>query len=304
SRSSRGTSWPSNWWRRPNCGAAWSARSNPSGPKNLPATSSNATTANHTGNVDAAPSWPTNGSPCTGCRSSRNARSPTAGSTRNCPGNCSSAAPWSKATGRPATTSSTTTGNSSTRSRTWSTGPAAEEALATRGRSRGRRVVDETVRHVYAARVPERVVRAAPCDRWGRKARRTDPELLDLTREDRINDGVDTVSEDQYTNAWRQDEFAFPLTYQFEPGSDSDGVTAHIPVKYLNQVDNTGFDWQIPDLRDALVTALIRSLPKPLRRNFVPVPDNAAHARGGLDPEDGSLPEALAAELTRMSGER
>src|SRR5699024_8797910 len=87
-------------------------------------------------------------------------------------------------------------------------------------------------------------------------------------------------------------------------GSDSDGVTAHIPVKYLNQVDNTGFDWQIPGLRDELVTALIRSLPKPLRRNFVPVPDNAAHARGGLDPEDGSLPEALAAELTRMSGER
>ena len=178
------------------------------------------------------------------------------------------------------------------------------EDLEHRARRRDIVVDDETLFQFYDARIPDRVVSAAHFDSWWKKARRTEPKLLDLTREDLINDGVDTVSEDEYPNAWRQDEFAFPLTYQFEPGSDSDGVTAHIPVKYLNQVDNTGFDWQIPGLRDELVTALIRSLPKPLRRNFVPVPDNAAHARGGLDPQDGSLPEALAAELTRMSGER
>ncbi|WP_017614995.1 ATP-dependent RNA helicase HrpA [Nocardiopsis salina] len=178
------------------------------------------------------------------------------------------------------------------------------EDLEHRARRRDIVVDDETLFDFYDRRVPEHVVSAAHFDSWWKKARRSEPELLDFTRDELINEGVDEVSEDDYPDTWRQGPFVFPLTYQFEPGSDSDGVTAHVPVKYLNQVENKGFDWQIPGLRDELVTALIRSLPKPLRRNFVPVPDNAAKARGGLDPSDGSLLEALAAELGKMSGER
>ncbi|MBE3000794.1 ATP-dependent RNA helicase HrpA [Nocardiopsis sp. HNM0947] len=178
------------------------------------------------------------------------------------------------------------------------------EDLEHRARRRDIVVDDETLFDFYDRRVPDHVVSAAHFDSWWKKARRTEPELLDFTRDELINDGVDEVSEDDYPDTWRQGPFVFPLTYQFEPGSDSDGVTAHVPVKYLNQIENKGFDWQIPGLRDELVTALIRSLPKPLRRNFVPVPDNAAKARGGLDPAGGSLLEALAAELGRMSGER
>ena len=178
------------------------------------------------------------------------------------------------------------------------------EDLEHRARRRDIVVDDEALFDFYDRRVPEHVVSAAHFDSWWKKTRRTDPELLDFTRDELINDGVDEVSEDDYPDLWRQGPFAFPLTYQFEPGSDSDGVTAHVPVKYLNQVEDKGFDWQIPGLRDELVTALIRSLPKPLRRHFVPVPDNAAKARGGLDPADGSLLDALAAELTQMSGER
>ena len=178
------------------------------------------------------------------------------------------------------------------------------EDLEHRARRRDIVVDDEALFDFYDRRVPEHVVSAAHFDSWWKKTRRTDPELLDFTRDELINDGVDEVSEDDYPDLWRQGPFALPLTYQFEPGSDSDGVTVHVPVKYLNQVEDKGFDWQIPGLRDELVTALIRSLPKPLRRNFVPVPDNAAKARGGLDPADGSLLDALAAELTQMSGER
>ena len=178
------------------------------------------------------------------------------------------------------------------------------EDLEHRARRRDIVVDDEALFDFYDRRVPEHVVSAAHFDSWWKKTRRTDPELLDFTRDELINDGVDEVSEDDYPDLWRQGPFAFPLTYQFEPGSDSDGVTAHVPVKYLNQVEDKGFDWQIPGLRDELVTALIRSLPKPLRRHFVPVPDNAAKARGGLDPDEGSLLDALAAELTLMSGER
>ena len=60
------------------------------------------------------------------------------------------------------------------------------------------------------------------------------------------------------------------MTYQFEPGADADGVTVHIPLQVLNQVTDDGFDWQIPGLREEVVTELIRSLPKPIRRHYVP----------------------------------
>ncbi|WP_047869045.1 ATP-dependent RNA helicase HrpA [Nocardiopsis sp. RV163] len=178
------------------------------------------------------------------------------------------------------------------------------EDLEHRARRRDIVVDDETLFQFYDARLPDSVVSAAHFDSWWKKARRTEPQLLDFTRDELINEGAGAISEDDYPDVWRQGEFTFPLSYQFEPGSDSDGVTARVPVKFLNQVEDTGFDWQIPGLRDELVTALIRSLPKPLRRNFVPVPDNAARALAGLAPYEGPLTEALAAELTRMAGER
>ncbi|WP_438884836.1 DUF3418 domain-containing protein, partial [Bacillus cereus group sp. BC327] len=65
------------------------------------------------------------------------------------------------------------------------------------------------------------------------------------------------------------------LSYQFEPGIDSDGVTVHIPLPILNQIEPQGFDWQIPGLRHQLVVSLIKSLPKTLRKNFVPAPNYA-----------------------------
>lgn len=178
------------------------------------------------------------------------------------------------------------------------------EDLEHRARRRDIVVDDETLFQFYDARLPDSVVSAAHFDSWWKKARRTEPELLDFTRDELINEGAGSISEDDYPDVWRQGEFTFPLSYQFEPGSDSDGVTARVPVKFLNQVEDTGFDWQIPGLRAELVTALIRSLPKPLRRNFVPVPDNAARALAGLTPYEGPLTAALADELTRMAGER
>ncbi|MFI6575107.1 ATP-dependent RNA helicase HrpA [Nocardiopsis sp. NPDC050513] len=178
------------------------------------------------------------------------------------------------------------------------------EDLEHRARRRDIVVDDEALFAFYDRRVPETVVSAAHFDSWWKQERRTDPALLDFTRDELINDGAGDVSEDDYPDVWRQGPFTFPLTYQFEPGSAADGVTAHIPLKVLNQVEADGFDWQIPGLRDDLVTALIRSLPKPLRRNFVPVPDNAARALAGLVPHQGTLLDALAAELTRMAGEK
>ncbi len=115
-----------------------------------------------------------------------------------------------------------------------------------------------------------------------------------------VNEGAGAVLEEDYPDVWRQGRLRFKLTYQFEPGADADGVTVHIPLAVLNQVEPVGFDWQIPGLREQLVTELIRSLPKPIRRSFVPAPNYAKALLERLPAREGSLLDGLEREMRRM----
>jgi ATP-dependent helicase HrpA len=83
-----------------------------------------------------------------------------------------------------------------------------------------------------------------------------------------------------------QSEQRMPLRYRFEPGADDDGVTLEIPLALLARLENRGFDWLVPGLRDELVTALLKTLPKAIRRNVVPAAD---WARRLLEDVDDSL---------------
>ncbi|MCZ7459394.1 ATP-dependent RNA helicase HrpA [Streptomyces sp. WMMC940] len=176
------------------------------------------------------------------------------------------------------------------------------EELEHRARRRDILVDDETLFDFYDQRVPEHVVSGAHFDSWWKHKRREQPELLDFEREMLINEKAGAVTKDDYPDSWRQGRLKFRVTYQFEPGADADGVTVHIPLQVLNQVTEEGFDWQIPGLRDQVVTELIRSLPKPIRRNYVPAPDFAKAFLERAVPLQEPLPVTLARELQRMVG--
>jgi ATP-dependent helicase HrpA len=167
------------------------------------------------------------------------------------------------------------------------------EELEARARRRDILVDDQTLYDFYDARIPDEVVSARHFDTWWKQARQKQPELLTFTRAMLVNTGADGLSKQDYPDTWRQGEHELPLTYQFEPGTHADGVTVHIPLPLLNQVEAAGFDWQIPGLRQDLVTALLRSLPKSVRRNVVPVPDYAADFLASAPKRDGSLVDAL-----------
>lgn len=92
------------------------------------------------------------------------------------------------------------------------------------------------------------------------------------------------------------------LRYSFDPGSTEDGVTVEIPAEAVALVDPDEFSWQVPGLREELVAAYIRSLPKGKRRYFVPAPDVARDLLPSLTPYQGSLPEVLAAHLSERAG--
>jgi len=164
-------------------------------------------------------------------------------------------------------------------------------------------VVDaDTLEQLYDERIPPEVVSGRHFDTWWAKARRAQPDLLTFTPDDLLADGAEDLDEDAFPAEWTQGDLTLGLSYAFEPGSTEDGVAVHIPVAVLNQVDATGFDWQVPGLREELVRELIRSLPKPLRRALVPIPDTARIFLAEVAPLTEPLIEALARDLTTTGG--
>ncbi|MEV0981485.1 ATP-dependent RNA helicase HrpA [Streptomyces sp. NPDC049915] len=176
------------------------------------------------------------------------------------------------------------------------------EELEHRARRRDIVVDDETLFDFYDQRVPEHVVSGAHFDSWWKRKRQEQPDFLDFEREMLIRESAEAVTKADYPDSWRQGELKFRVTYQFEPGADADGVTVHIPLQVLNQVTDEGFDWQIPGLREELVTELIRSLPKPIRRHYVPAPNYAKAFLERATPLQEPLTTTMARELKRMVG--
>ena len=170
--------------------------------------------------------------------------------------------------------------------------------LEERARRRDLLVDDDEIYALYDARVPPEVVSARHFDGWWRKQRHRTPDLLTFTRDDLLRHDDDADQPD----TWQAADLSLPLTYRYEPGDEDDGVTVHVPVQVLARLDGDQFAWHLPALREELVTALIKSLPKSLRRNFVPAPDTARAVIATLDPGDGPLLDALQRELRRRTG--
>jgi ATP-dependent helicase HrpA len=176
--------------------------------------------------------------------------------------------------------------------------------LEARARRRDILVDDETLVDFYDARLPAEVVSGQHFDSWWKQARRTQPDLLTFTEDLLVSDDADAVSADDYPQTWDQNGLNLPLTYQFEPGAEADGVTVHIPLDVLNQIDGGGFDWQVAGLREDLAIALLKSLPKATRRHFVPTPDHARSALATADPGRGHLTDELGHALAELTGVR
>ena len=187
------------------------------------------------------------------------------------------------------------------------------EELEARMRRRDILVDDETLFEFYDARIGKDVVSERHFDKWWKDARQQDPALLDFDQALLISEDADALDDSAYPKTLLHKGFELPLSYEFHPvapGSPpnpSDGVTAEVPVLFLNQLDDAAFRWLIPGQRVELVTALIKSLPKQVRKNFVPAPDVARQAVAALeadfDPAADELEASLELVLRRIRGQ-
>ena len=156
------------------------------------------------------------------------------------------------------------------------------EELEARSRRRDLLVDDESLVAFYDARIPAEVTGARAFDAWWKGARESTPDLLTLTLADLVPDAGDASDPTRFPDVWRQGDLELPLTYQFAPGDDADGVTVHIPIAVLPRLRPDGFDWLVPGLADELAVATIRAFPKPVRVQLVPAPDVAAAIQARL----------------------
>jgi ATP-dependent helicase HrpA len=180
------------------------------------------------------------------------------------------------------------------------------EQLEARVRRRGLLADEEPRYDFFDGRLPANVVSQRHFDRWWKQARRDQPDLLTYDDAVLLRPEAGAVDEDAFPSTWQVGGVALPLSYQFDPGSQADGVTVHVPLDVLGHLDPAAFSWQVPGLREELVTALIRSLPKSIRRSYVPAPNFATAALAAMRDRIGvsDLPAALADALEAMGGNR
>ncbi|MGV0033455.1 MAG: ATP-dependent RNA helicase HrpA [Candidatus Azotimanducaceae bacterium WSBS_2022_MAG_OTU7] len=127
--------------------------------------------------------------------------------------------------------------------------------------------------------------------------------LMELTRDELMRREAE-LSETLYPNRMDVGGTSLRLKYKFEPGNRDDGVSVDVPLVLLGQVPRAQFDWIVPGLLEEKCLALIRSLPKSVRKNFIPAPDYVSRVLEKFDYEGKPLTEALADRLFRLSGTR
>ena len=176
------------------------------------------------------------------------------------------------------------------------------EELEQRARRRDIVVDEHTLFDFYDERIPAEVVSARHFDSWWKRERQRRRELLTFDPAMLVRDEAAEETRRDFPRTWQEGPLTFQLSYHFDPGADDDGVTVDIPVDTLNQVSDEAFSWMVPGLREELVVALIRSLPKQLRVNFVPAPNHARAFLDAVPPGEEPLLEALERYLRAVTG--
>ncbi|MGL4340224.1 MAG: ATP-dependent RNA helicase HrpA, partial [Rhodoglobus sp.] len=172
------------------------------------------------------------------------------------------------------------------------------EQLEERTRRRGILFDDEAIVEFYHRRIPPEVSSIRDFEGWWRTAKNTTPNLLTMTADTLLDDETVEVDHEAFPSSWHQGNQSFDLSYRFAPGAEDDGVTVAVPLPLLAALKPEGVDWQVPGLREELVTALIRSLPKSIRRQVVPAADWARTLLAEAGTPEGSLTAFLARQIT------
>ena len=172
--------------------------------------------------------------------------------------------------------------------------------LAAKTRQRDLVIDDYRVRNFYHDRLPVEVFDGGELA----GALKRDPALdehLRLSPEDLAPEEVAQVAADEFPNEMRIGDLRLPLEYKFTPGISDDGVNVQVPIEAVAQIHENHLGWSVPGLLVARIKALIRSLPKAIRRNLVPAPETAETVAAKIEFGVGSFYEVIAEQLSQIA---
>jgi len=155
----------------------------------------------------------------------------------------------------------------------------------------------------YDHKLPPEVFSGVTLDTWRKTVERDNPKLLFVTREDLTREQENPINDWDYPDSKKIGTLTIPLQYRFEPGHNEDGVTAIIPVHQLNQLSPAPFDWLVLGMLEEKCIAMIKSLPKQIRKHFVPVPETVKRCLE-IEPDfKGTVQEWLGNRLRKLTDE-
>jgi ATP-dependent helicase HrpA len=176
------------------------------------------------------------------------------------------------------------------------------ENLEKKTRRRDLLVDDETLAAFYDERLPADIVSGRHFERWWKSLPAKELKALELTEDDILQRPVDARADQLYPDYLEWEGVRYPLSYEFEPTSERDGVSLQVPLMALKQIPARRLEWLVPGLLREKCIALVKGLPKALRRNFVPVPDVVDAALADMQPSNAPLTQVLGEQLRRMTG--
>ena len=163
-------------------------------------------------------------------------------------------------------------------------------------------VDDEVVYQFYDERIPAGIYNSKKFDTWRKEAEKDNPEILYLSRDYLMQHAAGEITEEQYPKELIVNNTPLPLSYHFDPTSEDDGVTLTVPITLLNTLNPVQFEWLIPALLQEKVSQLIKTLPKNIRKNFVPVPQFAEACIAAIDDRSQPLAQTMSEQLRKISG--
>ena len=176
------------------------------------------------------------------------------------------------------------------------------EELERKSRRRDILVDEETLFAFYDRLLPPSITSGASFEKWRKRAERKDPEILFIRDQDLMQQSAEHVTGERFPDSLTINAGTFQLAYHFEPGAADDGVSVLIPLPLLASLKPGDFEWLVPGLLEEKITQLIKTLPKSLRRNFVPAPDFAHACLAAIEPGQGDMLEILGQRLYRING--
>ncbi|MBL4584021.1 MAG: DUF3418 domain-containing protein, partial [Pseudomonadales bacterium] len=176
------------------------------------------------------------------------------------------------------------------------------EGLEDKSRSRDILVEPEKQFEFYDELIPEHIYDQRSFEKWLKVESKQHPKLLFMEQQTLLKTDAREVDREQYPDRYEFDGLSFALSYCFDPGDPRDGVTIQVPVAALRQLPEYQLQWLVPGILREKCIALVKNLPKPIRKNFVPVPDYIDEVLQTMWPVNEPLTRVLGDKLRRKTG--